>query len=94
MGVHLVTWKLSEEREDHDAVLAAFVERLEAYDYIHDEDFERVYFIATERTAGQVNEDLHAGLRPDDKVIVAHLAAHDYCGWMPQVMWDWIEERL
>jgi hypothetical protein len=94
MGVYLVTWKLNPEKANHEEALARFIERLEAYDYITDEDFERLYFISTERTAGQVNSDLHAGLEPDDKIVVAHLVAHTYCGWLPQVMWDWIEERL
>ncbi|HYW17067.1 MAG TPA: hypothetical protein VE891_13060 [Allosphingosinicella sp.] len=94
MGVYLVTWKLNPERANHDEALAGFIERLEAYQYIHDEDFETVYFISSPLTAGQINVDLHSGLEPDDKVIIAPLTAHAYCGWLPQVMWDWIEERL
>lgn len=94
MGVYLVTWKLNPDRAGHEAALAGFIERLEKYDYIHDEDFESVYFIATPLTAGQLNVDLHQGLEPDDKVVIAQLTAHAYCGWLAQVMWDWIEERL
>lgn len=94
MGVYLVNWKLNPEKADHDSALAGFIERLEKYDYIHDEDFETVYFIASPLTAGQINADLHQGLEPDDKVIIASLTPHAYCGWLPQVMWDWIEERL
>jgi hypothetical protein len=94
MGVYLVTWKLKTERADHDAALAGFIERLEAYQYIHDEEFESVYFISTPLKAGQVNADLHRGLDPDDKIIVAQVLEGTYCGWLPQPMWDWIEERL
>ncbi|MEA3009660.1 MAG: hypothetical protein QOJ91_1352 [Sphingomonadales bacterium] len=98
MGVYLVTWKLSAqlEREEGaiEALEAALTARLEAYDFLHHEDFERVYFVATPLSAGQLNGDLHAGLEPDDMVIIARLTAHAYCGWLPQVMWDWIEERL
>ncbi len=94
MGVYLVTFKLKEERADYEAVLAAFVERLEAYQYIHDEDFGSVYFVATPRSAGQVSADLHQGLDPDDKIIVAQMMEETYCGWLPKVMWAWVEERL
>ncbi|HEX8307826.1 MAG TPA: hypothetical protein VF645_05340 [Allosphingosinicella sp.] len=94
MGVYLVTWKLNPEKPDHDSALAAFIERLEAYQYIHDEDFESVYFISTPLSAGQINVDLHQGLEPDDKIVVAQVLDGTYCGWLAQVMWDWIEERL
>ena len=94
MGAYLVTWKLKTERDDYDEVLAAFVERLEAHDYIHVEDFERVYFVSTPLTSGQLNADLHRGLEPDDLIVVARLTEHAYCGWMPQPVWDWVEERL
>ncbi|MFL6843666.1 MAG: hypothetical protein ACJ8ER_02155 [Allosphingosinicella sp.] len=94
MGVYLVTWKLKEGKADHEAALAGFMARLEDYHYITDEEFERVYFISTPLSAGQVNVDLHAGLEPEDKLIVAQVLEGTYCGWLPQPMWDWIEERL
>jgi hypothetical protein len=94
MGVYLVTWKLNPERANPDVALAAFTARLEAYQYIHDEEFERVYFVSTPLSAGQVNADLHQGLEPDDKIIVAQVTEGSYCGWLHQPMWDWIEERL
>jgi len=98
MGVYLVTWKLSRELEREEAALGALeaglVGRVEAYDYIHDEDFERVYFIATPLGAGEINRDLHQGLETADKLVVAQVMEHSYCGWMPQPVWDWIEERL
>lgn len=94
MGVYLVTFKLKEEREDHEAVLAAFAARIEAYQYIHDEDFGSVYFIATPLSAGQVSADLHRGLDPDDRIIVARVQDGTYCGWLPKVMWAWVEDRL
>jgi hypothetical protein len=94
MGVYLVTWKLKEERANHDAALAAFIARLEAYQYIHVEEFESVYFVSTPLAAGQINADLHQGLESDDMIIVAQVLEGTYCGWLPQVMWDWIEERL
>ena len=98
MGVYLVTWKLSSElgreRSKIEALEAALMERLEAYQYIHDEDFERVYFVSSPLSAGQVNADLHTGLEPGDKIIVAQVTEGSYCGWLHQPMWDWIEERL
>lgn len=98
MGVYLVTWKLNAELEreaaEIEALEAALAGRVEAYDYIHDEGFERVYFISTPLSAGQINLDLHQGLEPDDKLIVARVLEEAYCGWMPQPLWDWIEERL
>lgn len=94
MGVYLVTWKLSTERASHDAALAGLIARLEEYHYIHGEDLESVYFISTPLSAGQVNADLHTGLESDDNIIVAQVMEGSYCGWLPQVMWDWIEERL
>jgi len=94
MGVYLVTWKLKRERPDHDAAVAGLIARLEEYQYIHDEEFETVYFISTPLSAGQVNVDLHAGLESDDKIIVAQVMEGSYCGWLPQPVWDWIEERL
>ena len=94
MGVYLVTWKLKPDRPDHDAALAAFMARLEDYQYIAVEEFERVYFVSTPLAAGQVNADLHQGLESDDMIIVAQVLEGTYCGWLPQVMWDWIEERL
>jgi hypothetical protein len=98
MGVYLVTWKLGGELErekaDLDALEAGLVARIEAYDYVHDEDFESVYFIATPLRAGEVNLDLHQGLEPSDRIIVAQVMEGSYCGWLPQPMWDWIEERL
>jgi hypothetical protein len=98
MGVYLVTWKLNPElnrgKAEHEALQAALVARLEAHEYIHDEEFERVYFVSTPLAAGQVNADLHTGLESDDKIIVAQVMEGTYCGWLPQPMWDWIEERL
>lgn len=94
MGVYLVTWKLNKEKANYDAALAGLIARLEEYEYIHDEEFERVYFVSTPLSAGQINADLHTGLEPDDKIIVAQVMEGTYCGWLPQVMWDWIEERL
>jgi hypothetical protein len=94
MGVYLVTWKLKRDREDYDAVLAAFVARIEEYQYIHDEEFEWVYFISTPLSAGQVSADLHTGLRNDDKIVVAQVLEGTYCGWLPKPVWDFIEERL
>lgn len=94
MGVYLVTWKLKRERPNYDEALAGFIERLEQYQYIHDEEFESVYFVSTPLAAGQVNADLHTGLENDDKVIVARVQEGSYCGWLPQPVWDWIEERL
>jgi hypothetical protein len=94
MGVYLVTWKLSPEKPDRDAALAGFIARVEAYPYIHDEEFESVYFVASDLPAGQINADLHRGLEPDDKIIVAQVTEGSYCGWLHQPMWDWIEERL
>ena len=98
MGVYLVTWKLNpdlgREKAELEALEAAFVARIEAYDYVHDEDFESVYFVSTPLKAGQINVDLHTGLQPDDKVVVAQVLEGTYCGWMPQPLWDWIEERL
>jgi hypothetical protein len=94
LGVYLVTWKLKTERADYEAVRDAFVERLHKYWYIHDEEFESVYFIETPLPAGQVNADLHQGLDPDDKIVVAQVLDGTYCGWLPQPVWDWIEERL
>ncbi len=94
MGVYLVTWKLNTERPDHDSALAAFMERLEAYQYVTVEEFERLYFISTPRAAGEVNADLHRGLESDDMIVVAQVLEGTYCGWLPQGLWDWIEERL
>jgi hypothetical protein len=98
MGVYLVTWKLNvelgREKADLEALEAAFIARLEAYPYIHDEEFESVYFVSTPLSAGQVNADLHTGLEPDDKLIVARVTEGSYCGWLPRPMWDWIEGRL
>jgi hypothetical protein len=98
MGVYLVTWKLNRElnreKGDYDALQAAFITRLEEYQYIHDEEFESVYFVSTSLSAGQINADLHTGLASDDKIIVAQVMEGTYCGWLPQPMWDWIEERL
>lgn len=98
MGVYLVTWKLNREldraKTEREALEAALIARLEAYEYIHDEEFESVYFIATPLPAGQINLDLHAGLEPVDKIIVTRVVEGSYCGWMPQPVWDWIEERL
>lgn len=94
MGVYLVTWKLKPEKADHDEALAGLIARLEEYQYIHDEEFESVYFISTPLKAGQINADLHTGLEHDDKIIVAQVLEGTYCGWLPQPVWDWIEERL
>lgn len=98
MGVYLVTWKLNtelgREKSELDALQAAFIERLEAYQYIHDEEFESVYFISTPLRAGQINADLHRGLESVDKIIVAQVLEGTYCGWLPQPVWDWIEEFL
>ncbi|HEX9964148.1 MAG TPA: hypothetical protein VGB04_04115 [Allosphingosinicella sp.] len=98
MGVYLVTWKLNPELEreeaEVEALQAGLIERIEAYPYIHDEDFEFVYFISTPLRAGQVNIDLHQGLDPDDKIVVAQVMEGSYCGWLPQPVWDWVEERL
>ena len=94
MGVYLVTWKLNPQRANHDAAREALIARLEAYEYIHDEEFESVYFVSSPLPAGQVNADLHRGLEPDDKIIVARVSEGSYCGWLHQPMWDWIEERL
>lgn len=94
MGVYLVTFKLKEERADYDSVLAAFTARLEAYQYIHDEDFGSVYLISTPLAAGQINADLHRGLDHDDRIIVAQVLEGTYCGWLPKVMWAWVEERV
>lgn len=98
MGVYLVTWKLNpelkREKADLEALQAAFIARLEAYQYIHDEEFESVYFISTPLSAGQVSADLHIGLDRDDKIVVAQVLEGTYCGWLPQPVWDWIEERL
>jgi hypothetical protein len=98
MGVYLVTWKLNtelnREKAEHDALQAAFIARLEEYPYIHDEEFESVYFVSTPLPAGQINADLHTGLENDDKIIVAQVMEGTYCGWLPQPVWDWIEERL
>ena len=94
MGVYLITWKLNPEKPDHDEAMAALVERVEEYQYIHVEEFERVYFISTPLKAGQVNADLHRGLESDDMIIVAQVLEGSYCGWLPQAMWDWVEERL
>ncbi|HEX8239865.1 MAG TPA: hypothetical protein VF574_09020 [Allosphingosinicella sp.] len=98
MGVYLITWKLSPElgrgEAEMEALRAAFIARVEAYEFIHDEEFESVYFVSTPLTAGQINADLHAGLEPADKVIVAQVLEGSYCGWLPQPMWHWIEERL
>ncbi|HET9640003.1 MAG TPA: hypothetical protein VFP12_12435 [Allosphingosinicella sp.] len=94
MGVYLVTWKLKPDRPDHAEALAGFIARLEEYQYVHDEEFESVYFVSTPLSAGQINADLHTGLANDDKIIVAQVMEGSYCGWLPQPMWDWIEERL
>ena len=94
MGVYLVTWKLNPDRPDHDEALAAFMARLEEYQYIHVEEFERVYFVSTPLAAEQINAELHRGLESDDMIIVAQVLEGTYCGWMPQPVWDWIEERL
>jgi hypothetical protein len=98
MGVYLVTWRLSRELEREEAALGALeaglVGRIEAYEYVHDEDFPSVYFVATPRRAGEINLDLHQGLDPDDKIVVAQVMEGSYCGWLPQPVWDWIEERL
>jgi len=94
MGVYLVTWNLNRENANHDVTRAAFIERLEEYDYVHDEDLESVYFVSTPLSAGQVSTDLHTKLDTHDKVIVAQVMEGTYCGWMPQPLWDWIEERL
>lgn len=98
MGVYLVTWKLNRglgrDEGELQALQAALTARIEAYPYIHDEAFESVYFIATPLPAGQVNLDLHAGLDPEDKLVVAGIVEGAYCGWLPQPVWDWIEERL
>jgi hypothetical protein len=94
MGVYLVTWKLRRDTEDYDSVLAAFMARLEEYQYIHDEEFEWVYFISTPLSAGQVSADLHTGLRNDDKIVVAQVLEGTYCGWLPKPVWDFVEERL
>ena len=98
MGVYLVTWKLNteldREKAELEAIEAAFVARLEAYQYIHDEEFESVYFVSTPLSAGQISADLHQGLANDDKIIVAQVLEGTYCGWLPKPLWDWIEERL
>jgi len=98
MGVYLVTWKLSGELEREaaavEALEAGLAGRVEAYEYIHDEDFPAVYFVSTPLRAGEINLDLHQGLEPADKIIVAQVSEGSYCGWMPQPVWDWIEERL
>ena len=98
MGVYLVTWKLNPElgREEAEleALEAGLIARLEAYPFIHDEEFESVYFVSTPLSAGQVNADLHTGLANDDKIVVARVTEGSYCGWLPQPVWDWIEERL
>lgn len=94
MGVYLVTWKLNPERADHDEALAGFMARLEEYQYINYEAFETVYFVSTPLSAGQINADLHKGLEPDDLIVVARVTEGTYCGWLPQPVWDWIEERL
>jgi hypothetical protein len=98
MGVYLVTWKLNPGLDRNEAELealqVALTARLEAYPFIHDEEFESVYFVSTPLPAGQVSADLHGGLEPDDKIIVAQVLEGTYCGWLPQPMWDWIEQRL
>jgi hypothetical protein len=94
MGVYLVTWQLNPEKPDHDEASAALVARLEEYQYITVEEFERVYFVSTPLAAGQINADLHKWLESGDMIVVAQVMEGSYCGYMPQQVWDWIEERL
>jgi hypothetical protein len=98
VGVYLVTWKLNpaleREKAELEALQAGLTARLEAYEFIHDEEFESVYFVSAPLSPGQVSADLHGWLDRDDKIIVAQVLEGTYCGWLPQPMWDWIEERL
>ena len=98
MGVYLVTWKLNSQLEretlELESLGSALIARIEAYDYAHDVEFESVYFVSTPLPAGRISADLHVGLDPDDKIIVAQVLEGTYCGWLPKAMWDWIEERL
>jgi hypothetical protein len=94
MGVYLVTWKMNPEKADYEAALAGFIAHLEEYQYIHDEEFEWVYFVSSPLSAGQVSADLHTKLEDHDKLIVAQVLEGTYCGFMHQPVWDWIEERL
>ncbi|HEX8481384.1 MAG TPA: hypothetical protein VF650_05745 [Allosphingosinicella sp.] len=98
MGVYLVTWKLNSqlarEKPEIEALRSGLIARVEAYQHAHDVEFESVYFVSTPLSAGQISADLHAGLDPDDKIIVARVLEGTYCGWLPKAMWDWIEQRL
>lgn len=94
MGVYLVTWRLVGEEAEREARRAKLTERLETYEYVHYEEFESAYFIATDRGAGEVNADLRSCLDPHDLTIVVQVTEGGYCGRLPQPVWDWIEVWL
>lgn len=94
MNVHLVVWVMNEEKPNYDAAWAAFVAHLDRYESVGDPDLESIRFVATPLSAGQVSADLHTKLDSGDKLIVAQVMDGTYCGWMPQEVWDWVEERL
>lgn len=94
MNVHLVVWAMDEEKPDHDAAWAAFVEHLDRYESVGDPDLESIRFVSTPLSAGQVTADLRTKLDGGDKLIVAQVMEGTYCGWLAREVWEWTEARV
>ena len=91
MSVYLLSYQFDEENEetqDYDDFFAA-IEEYDGYCQV----FDNVWFLFTDATADDIQEDLVQYLYDGDYILITEVG-DDYRGWLPEETVDWLNENL
>lgn len=94
MAVYLVTWDLNKEKANYSDARTRLINHLSRYEHIRDPGLDSVWFVSTNWTPDQIQEDLKKVVDRDDRFIISRLRTSEYQGWLNQNIWDWINARI
>ena len=88
MAVYFVSYKIDEKHNDYDELIEAIKE----YD-AGCRLFGNQWFLSSEGSAEEVQEDLAQYLYEGDFILVMEID-ENYAGWLPERVVDWLDENL
>lgn len=94
MTVFVVAWNFRNKGKGASARRGAFLAHLDQHDTISDSLLPSVCWISADTSAEQLLTELRQTMDPRDQLFVHQVARGDYCRYLDNAVWMWIEQHL
>jgi hypothetical protein len=82
-----IKYQLNKPGKDYTQLYSA-IESLGSY--VRDPSLHTLWFVATNKTVQQVDEEIRQQIDPNDHLFVTRLHFGEYAGWLSKDIWAWI----